>query len=237
MAYILHLESSTSICSVALAQDGQLIDIQESSEGQNHARLLSVFAEDLLKRNKLTANQLAAIAVSEGPGSYTGLRIGVSLAKGLCYVNQLPLIAVSPLQAMAEQVIQRKNELHLELTANTILIPMIDARRMEVYTAAYNASNTEIRSVSSEIIDENSFAEDLNEHQLLFFGNGAGKCANTINHPNATFLNDIQTSAQFMCSLAWKAFQNKQFVDLAYFEPFYLKDFIAGKPQKNILYS
>ena len=127
MAYILHLESSTSICSVALAQDGLLIDMQESSEGQNHARLLSVFAEDLLKRNKLTANNLAAIAVSEGPGSYTGLRIGVSLAKGLCYVNQLPLIAVSPLQAMAEQVIQRKNELQLALTENTILIPMIDA--------------------------------------------------------------------------------------------------------------
>lgn len=237
MAYILHLESSTSICSVALAKDGQLIDIQESSEGQNHARLLSVFAEDLLRKNELTADQLAAIAVSEGPGSYTGLRIGVSLAKGLCYVNQIPLIAISPLQAMAEQVIRRKTELNLNLSSHSMLIPMIDARRMEVYTAAYNVNNSEIRSVSAEIVDENTFAEDLKENQLVFFGNGATKCAEIIKHDNACFIDNIQTSAQFMCSLAWKAFQNKQFVDLAYFEPFYLKDFIAGKPRKNILNS
>lgn len=237
MAYILHLESSTSVCSVALGKDGQLIDMQESSEGQNHARLLSVFVEDVLKRNDLRADQLAAIAVSEGPGSYTGLRIGVSLAKGLCFVNQIPLIAVSPLQAMADQVILRKEELKLELTDNTILFPMIDARRMEVYTAAYDKDNNELRSVSSEIIDENSFANDLANNKLIFFGNGSAKCAPVITNANALFVNDIQTSAQFMCGLAWKAFQNNRFVDLAYFEPFYLKDFIAGKPQKNILHS
>ncbi|WP_320168323.1 tRNA (adenosine(37)-N6)-threonylcarbamoyltransferase complex dimerization subunit type 1 TsaB [Mangrovibacterium marinum] len=237
MAYILHLESSTSICSVALAKDGQLVDLQESSEGQNHARLLSVFAGDLLSRNGLRAEQLDAIAVSEGPGSYTGLRIGVSLAKGLCYVNELPLIAVSPLQAMADQLLQRREELKLTLTDNSLLVPMIDARRMEVYTASYDCQNREISPVAAEIIDHDSFAAVLKDKQLFFFGNGAAKCSPVIDSPNAHFVEGIHTSAQFMCRLAWKAYQNKQFVDLAYFEPFYLKDFIAGKPRKNILTS
>ncbi|WP_163710090.1 tRNA (adenosine(37)-N6)-threonylcarbamoyltransferase complex dimerization subunit type 1 TsaB [Mangrovibacterium lignilyticum] len=235
MAYILQLESSTSICSVALAKDGKLIDLLESNEGQNHARLLSVFVQDILQRNKINSNQLSAVAVSEGPGSYTGLRIGVSLAKGICYANQIPLIPVSPLQAMAEQVITKQTELGIDSLENTILVPMIDARRMEVYTATYDANNQPVKTVSAEIIDEQAFLSDLDSQKLLFFGNGADKCSQIISHPNATFIPNIFTSAQFMCKLAWKAFQNEQFADLAYFEPFYLKDFIAGKPRKNIL--
>ena len=234
MAFILHLESSTSVCSVALAKEGKRIDLLESNEGQNHARLLGVFARDLLIRNGIAASELDAVAVSEGPGSYTGLRIGVSLAKGLCFANRIPLIAISPLQAMSAQVIERSTELGLEDLAGTLLVPMLDARRMEVYTALFDHTNSPVRPVSSMVIDESSFLMDLSADKLLFFGNGADKCKPVITHPHAHFLPDIRTSAQFMCGLAWKAFQNKRFADLAYFEPFYLKDFIAGVPRKNI---
>ncbi|WP_372774059.1 tRNA (adenosine(37)-N6)-threonylcarbamoyltransferase complex dimerization subunit type 1 TsaB [Mangrovibacterium sp.] len=235
MAYILHLESSTSVCSVALALNGELVDLMESNEGQNHAKLLSVFAADLLSRNNLRPEQLEAVAVSEGPGSYTGLRIGVSLAKGLCYANQIPLIAVSPLQSMCEQVISQHKQLGVDELTDCLLVPMIDARRMEVYTATYALPNHLIKAVSSEIINEQSFLDELSSKKILFFGNGAEKCKTHLTHPNATIIPGIETSAQFMCQLAWNAFQNKQFADLAYFEPFYLKDFIAGTPKKNIL--
>ena len=235
MAYLLLIESSTSVCSVALAKDGELIDLQESNEGQNHAKLLAVFVNELLNRQNITSDQLSAVAISEGPGSYTGLRIGVSLAKGICYANQIPLIPVSPLQSMCEQVISRHAELGLESLENTFLMPMMDARRMEVYTATYDSANHLINPVSAEIIDEQSFFTDLEKQKVVFFGNGAEKCQPVIKHPNAVFVAGIKTSAQFMCALAWKAFQKEQFADLAYFEPFYLKDFIAGKPKKNML--
>jgi len=235
MAYILHIESSTSICSVALAKDGKLIDIQESNEGQNHGRLLAVFVNDILCRQNISSKQLSAVAISEGPGSYTGLRIGVSLAKGICYANQIPLIPVSPLQSMCEQVISRQHELGICKLDDALLVPMVDARRMEVYTATYSPNNNLIKDVYSEVIDEQSFLQDLNKCKVLFFGNGAAKCQKVITHENGVFIPDIQTSARFMCLLAWKAFQKKQFADLAYFEPFYLKDFIAGKPKKNVL--
>ena len=235
MAYLLLIESSTSVCSVALAKDGKLVDLQESNEGQNHAKLLAVFVNELLNRQNRTSDQLSAVAISEGPGSYTGLRIGVSLAKGICYANQIPLIPVSPLQSMCEQVISRQAELGLESLEDALLIPMMDARRMEVYTATYDSQNHLINPVSAETIDEQSFSIDLEKQKVVFFGNGADKCQNVIKHPNAVFVPDIRTSAQFMCTLAWKAFQKEQFADLAYFEPFYLKDFIAGKPKKNML--
>ncbi len=237
MAYILHLESSTSVCSVALAKEGKLVDVLESNEGQNHAKLLAVFVQDILAKNELSFSDVKAIAVSAGPGSYTGLRIGVSLAKGLCYANQIPLIAVSPLRAMADQLVQRAEELQLGDISDAVLAPMIDARRMEVYTASYDARNTELKSVEALVIDETSFTEELANKTHYFFGNGAGKCSSVIQHANARFVEGIATSAQFMCRLAWQAFQQEQFVDLAYFEPFYLKDFIAGKPRKNILNS
>jgi len=235
MSFILNLESSTEICSVALSLDGRLIDLMESQEGQNHGRLLGVYAREIMKKNKLDFKQLAAVAVSKGPGSYTGLRIGVSLAKGLCYARNIPLIAISPLQAMSSSVIQNKNNGKLPDSDELIFCPAIDARRMEIYMALFDARNEEIEGVSAKVIDENSFRDLLEHHPVVFFGNGYLKIKKMLNHPNAFYIADIRTSAQFMCSLSYNAFVNKQFEDLAYFEPFYLKDFVAGIPRKNIL--
>ncbi|WP_299578782.1 tRNA (adenosine(37)-N6)-threonylcarbamoyltransferase complex dimerization subunit type 1 TsaB [uncultured Sunxiuqinia sp.] len=235
MTLILNLESSTQVCSVSLSKNGQLVDYIESNEGQNHARLLSVFADQLIQRNKLDFNQLQAVAISKGPGSYTGLRIGVSLAKGICYANQIPLIAISPLQAMSDHVSSNLEKYAIQPHAQLRLCPMIDARRMEVYTAMYDLQNQELESVSAKIVDADTFASQLNQHPIAFFGNGASKCQPVIDHPNAIFINNLETSAQFMCSLAQKAFDNNHFEDVAYFEPFYLKDFIAGIPKKNML--
>ncbi|MGQ7868130.1 tRNA (adenosine(37)-N6)-threonylcarbamoyltransferase complex dimerization subunit type 1 TsaB [Sunxiuqinia sp. sy24] len=235
MTLILNLESSTEVCSVSLSENGQLIDLIESDEGQNHARLLSVFADQLIQRNKLTFSNLRAVAISKGPGSYTGLRIGVSLAKGICYANQIPLIAISPLQAMSHHVSSNLEKYDIQAAPDLLLCPMIDARRMEVYTAMYDQQNQEIEPVSAKIIEPNTFDRQLEKHTLVFFGNGASKCQPHINHPKAFFINNIKTSAQFMCSLAQTAFDNNQLEDVAYFEPFYLKDFIAGIPKKNIL--
>ncbi|HKJ41446.1 MAG TPA: tRNA (adenosine(37)-N6)-threonylcarbamoyltransferase complex dimerization subunit type 1 TsaB [Sunxiuqinia sp.] len=235
MTLILNLESSTEVCSVSLSNDGKLVDCIENNEGQNHARLLSVFANDLMERNQLSFNQLDAIAISKGPGSYTGLRIGVSLAKGICYAKQIPLIAISPLKAMNSHVVSSLQQFQLENEESLLFCPMIDARRMEVYTAIYDGKNREIEPVSAKVIDNSSFETYLAEHKVVFFGNGASKCKGKINHPNAIFIDDVSTSAQFMCTLAQEAYENKQFEDVAYFEPFYLKDFIAGIPKKNIL--
>ncbi|WP_159521608.1 tRNA (adenosine(37)-N6)-threonylcarbamoyltransferase complex dimerization subunit type 1 TsaB [Sunxiuqinia indica] len=235
MTRILNLESSTEVCSVSIAENGKMIDYIESHEGQNHAQKLSVFTDELLRRNQLTYRQLHAVAVSKGPGSYTGLRIGVSLAKGLCYANQIPLIAVSPLQSMSHHVSSNLKKYKLNKADNLLFCPMIDARRMEVYTALYNHEHQPIESVSATIIDRESFHNLLDKQPIAFFGNGSAKCQSAIDHPNAIFIDNIKTSAQFMCSLSQEAYENNDFVDVAYFEPFYLKDFIAGKPKKNIL--
>lgn len=235
MSLILNLESSTEICSASLSRDGKVIDLIENDEGQNHARLLSVFVDELMNRNKIAFKELNAVAVSKGPGSYTGLRIGVSLSKGICYANQIPLIAVSPLQAMSSHVITTLKDDLITNDENVLFCPMIDARRMEVYTALFNQSNQEIEPISAKVIDNSSFSTYLDNHKILFFGNGSAKCKDKINHPNALFIDQIKTSAQFMCLLAQEAYENKQFEDVAYFEPFYLKDFIAGIPKKNIL--
>jgi len=234
MSFILNLESSTEICSVALSRDGKITDLMENADGMNHARLMSVYVQEIMQRNKLNFDGLSAIAVSKGPGSYTGLRIGVSLAKGLCYAGNIPLIAISPLQAMSSHVIANKNRWKLPESDNLTFCPMIDARRMEVYMTLYNIHNQEVESVSARIIHENSFDDLLRQKPVAFFGNGSEKLRPVITHPNAFFIPDIKTSAQFMCSLSNKAFENKHFVDLAYFEPFYLKDFIAGVPKKTI---
>lgn len=235
MAYLLNLESSTEICSVALSCDGQLIDLQESEEGQNHARLLSVFVQEVMQRNQIGFNELAAVAVSSGPGSYTGLRIGVSLAKGICYAQQLPLIAVSPLLAMSAHVLSRRSELCLPPSDELVLCPMIDARRMEVYTAMYDNQLNELEPVSAKIISENTFDNLPENTPLVYFGNGATKCQSIMNPDNTWFVDHIKTSAQFMCTLSHQALEHKQFENLAYYEPFYLKDFIAGVSQKNVL--
>ena len=235
MTLLLNLESSTEVCSVSIAKNGKLIDFIESDEGQNHARLLSVFTQELMSRNQLEFGQLKAVAISKGPGSYTGLRIGVSLAKGICFANQIPLIAISPLKSMSDHVSSNLAEYGIPISPDVLLCPMIDARRMEVYTALYDRNLQEVEAVSAKVVDSSTFARQLEKHPVVFFGNGAAKCESEIDHPNALFINDIKTSAQFMCSLGLKAYENNQFEDVAYFEPFYLKDFIAGIPRKNIL--
>lgn len=237
MVNILNLESSTEVCSVALWSEGKLAAIMEDTEGMNHARLMASYIQEVMRKGNTDFKSLSAVAVSEGPGSYTGLRIGVSLAKGLCYAHQIPLIAVSPLQAMTDHIIASRKQLKLSDSENLIFCPMIDARRMEVYMAMYDHQNQEIESVGARIIEEDIFNELLENHTLVFFGNGSEKISTVVRHPKAVFIHGIKTSAQFMCKLSVKAYKNKQFADLAYFEPFYLKDFIAGISKKNRLMS
>ena len=234
MALILNLESSTEVCSANIARDGEVIDIHENNEGQNHARLLTVFIEELLSSNNLKVSDLDAIAVSRGPGSYTGLRIGVSAAKGLCYGAGIPLIAISSLKSMAHYAASIFKTGQNPGENAPWFCPMIDARRMEVFTAFYDNANNETRPISAQIIDNDSFRGILDDLPVVFFGNGAAKCKSEITHTNAIFLDDIHTSSKYMAPLAEIAFQQDDFVDVAYFEPFYLKDFIATQPKKNI---
>jgi len=224
---ILHIETSTELCSVALSRGVDCLDIRENSEGRNHAALLTVFVDDLLAVNNVHASRLDAIAVSAGPGSYTGLRIGLSAAKGLCYGGNIPLIAVSTLQSMSLGF-----ALQNDIPNSALLCPMIDARRMEVYTALYDKDGRQIEDVSAEIITEQSFASWLDSRRIYFFGNGAEKCRSTITHQNAVFVDNYAHSAQYMIKSALQAFNEKKFEDIAYFEPFYLKDFIAGPKKK-----
>lgn len=228
MALILNIDTSTAVCSVALAKDGQTIALKENNEGLNHSVLLGTYVNEILQENNLTVAALDAVAVSMGPGSYTGLRIGVSMAKGLCYGAGKPLIAVPTLQALALSVANQYQE-------EALYCPMIDARRMEVYTAFYNRSNHMVIDTKAEIIDENSFAELLATNVIYFFGNGSDKIKNTLTSPNARFISGIETSARNLAPLAEQAWQNKQFMDVAYFEPFYLKDFVATTPKKKVL--
>jgi tRNA threonylcarbamoyladenosine biosynthesis protein TsaB len=237
MALILNLDTSTQICSVALASDGELIGLKESREERSHASFLSVFIRDVLKSNSLDVSALDAVAVSRGPGSYTGLRIGVSTAKGLAYASGIPLISVDTLSAMTSGVIQ-SNWLEKE-TGSTVepllYCPMIDARRMEVYTAMFHPSGKIIGTISAMIIEKDSFRDTLEHNRIVFFGNGSGKCREIIDHPNATFLEGIETSATHMISLVERAWQLKSFEDVAYFEPFYLKDFVPTTPKNKVI--
>lgn len=236
MALILNIETSTEVCSVSLAEMGNLVVMKESNEGFNHSKSLTVFIEELFKENNLKINAIDAVAVSKGPGSYTGLRIGVSVAKGLCYGLNIPLISVCSLEMMAVHTAGNLEKYVPERSSLPFLFcPMIDARRMEVYTALYNTEGKEIRPVSAEIIEENFLSELLDKHQILFFGNGAGKCKDRINHQNALFAGPAETSAQFMQVISELKFRKQEFEDVAYFEPFYLKNFVATIPKDKIL--
>ena len=219
MANIICIETATKSCSVALARDSHLVAVKEEvSENYSHSEQLTVFIEQLLQQEGLKVSDLNAIAVSSGPGSYTGLRIGVSTAKGLCYASDIPLIAVSTLGAMAEAMKDKYPEAQL--------CPMLDARRMEVYCALYSKSQTS--PVVAKIIDQYSFKEELEKGPILFFGDGAYKCQDLLLHTNAHFELGVYPSAVNMISLAHEKFQNQDFEDIAYFEPFYLKDFLSG---------
>jgi tRNA threonylcarbamoyladenosine biosynthesis protein TsaB len=227
MALILNIDTSTSVCSVALARDGKMIALKENNEGLNHSVLLGTYIDEILKDNHMDAHCLDAVAISMGPGSYTGLRIGVSTAKGLCYGYKIPLIAVGTLEILAVDALKTGI-----LNDHALLCPMIDARRMEVYAAVYDRALEMKRDITAEIIDENSFLEFLEKQPVYFFGNGAAKCRDKIVHPNAHFIDDIHPLAKMMFPLAEKAVALKDYKDVAYFEPFYLKEFIASQPKK-----
>ncbi len=220
MALILCIETATRSCSVALAKDGSLLHFKEElSEKYSHSEQLTPFIESLLQEQGVALADLDAIAVSKGPGSYTGLRIGVSTAKGLCYALNKPLIKVSTLEAMASGM-EKKHP-------NKIYSPMIDARRMEVYTAFFQ-SGKQLTDIEAHIIEADSFSKMLEQEEVVFFGDGADKCQELIVHVNAIFVTDIYPSAKDMVALAEKAFAQQQFEDVAYFEPYYLKNFVVG---------
>lgn len=225
MANFLLIETATRVCSVGLSSDGKLSALRESNDKNSHSATVTVFMDEVLKQAEMPFSQLDAVVVSMGPGSYTGLRIGVSTAKGVCYAIDKPLIAISTLQAMAAGA--KKG-----MESPILLCPMIDAKRMEVYTALYKPDLSTFREIRAEIIHESSFAEELATNQILFFGDGAAKCKPVLGlHPHARFLDDFQPSASNMIILAEEKFMHSAFEDVVYFEPYYLKDFIPGIPK------
>jgi len=224
---ILHIETSTNVCSVALSENGACLFSKSNAEGMNHAALLSVFIAEALEVLKPTNRKPDAVAVSSGPGSYTGLRIGVSTAKGLCYGYDIPLISISTLEVLTAQALRTVKD-----AGESLFCPMIDARRMEVYAAVYNAKGEMKREISADIIDADSYHEILADQPVYFFGNGADKCKTTLTHPNARFIDDMVPLAENMIPLAGVAFAEKRFEDVAYFEPFYLKEFHTTAPKK-----
>jgi len=222
---ILQIETATTVCSVALAKDGEIVAVKQMDQRNIHAEVITVYIDELLNTTGTKYSDIDAIAVSCGPGSYTGLRIGVSTAKGLCYALEKPLIAIETLESMAYGVAAAS-----ELAKGDILLcPMIDARRMEVYTAIFNTKMERLVPTAAEIIDENSFGDLIQDNKIMFFGDGADKCQTTLTHPNALFLPGFTNSATYLTKKAKQKFELKEFEDVAYFEPFYLKDFIAGK--------
>jgi tRNA threonylcarbamoyladenosine biosynthesis protein TsaB len=279
MAFILNIETATQVCSVALAKDGRIVSLRERNEGLSHAEWLTVFIQEVMQEAGLHLSQLDAIAVSSGPGSYTGLRIGVSTAKGLCFSLDKPLIAVSTLKSMAHGFLTHlssgpfpgdrgathlspdpfpeEREKKIEESSQVLsfgkdlgwvpptekdlgwvlptkkdlgwVLPMIDARRMEVYCAAYDKDLNEMLPVSAKIIETESFSYLLERGKVFFIGDGAEKCKNILSSPNAVFVGNIFPSASFMASLSEEHFNAGKFENLAMYEPFYLKDFVAGK--------
>jgi len=232
MALILNIETSTRICSVSLARNGELLSLKESRDEKSHSALLTLFIEDVLSSGQYDISELDAVAVSRGPGSYTGLRIGVSVAKGITYGTGCKLLGIDTLLAMTSDVANKL--IPREYSGNILLCPMIDARRMEVYMAIYKPDISPFKDISAEIIHPGSFSDILSEYQIWFFGNGTGKCSNVINHTNARFLDGIEPSAKSMIDVSEKAYQENRFENIAYFEPYYLKDFIATIPKKNL---
>ena len=227
MSCILSIETSTDVCSVAMSENGQCIFKKEDHSGPNHAVSLGVFVDEALSFTDNHAIPLGAVAVSQGPGSYTGLRIGVSMAKGICYGRDVPLLAVPTLEVMAVPVL-----LNHEIEEDALLCPMIDARRMEVYSAIYDRALKPQRETRADIVDGDTYREFLDRHPVYFFGNGAAKCMETINHPNAHLIKGIEPLAKYMFQLAERRWVQKEYEDVAYFVPFYLKDFVAKMPKK-----
>ena len=236
-ALILHIETATDICSVAISEGDQLLALVESGPERSHATLLNAFIRKALKESGKELQQIDAVSVSKGPGSYTGLRIGVSTAKGLAYALEKPILASGTLENMAygAEAQQAIRDLFLEYGAALILCPMLDARRMEVYSCFFTSEKLVFRKVSADIVEGTSYIDILKKHHVCFFGNGADKCEKVITHPNAHFVNGVNPSAGHMINPVLKRYKNQHFEDVAYFEPFYLKDFIATTPKKKVL--
>ena len=230
MSCILNIETSTDVCSVAISDSGQVIFNKEDHSGPNHAVKLGVYVDEALDFLDSHGLPLEAVAVSCGPGSYTGLRIGVSMAKGICYGRGVKLIAVPPLELMAVPVLLGE---HPE-DEDALIVPMLDARRMEVYAEVLDRALKVVRPIQADIVDADTYKEYLDQHHVYFFGNGAAKCMETINHPNAHLVEGIEPLAKNMAPLAEKRFAEGKFEDVAYFVPFYLKDFVAKMPKKLI---
>ena len=230
MSCILNIETSTDVCSVAISDSGQVIFNKEDHSGPNHAVKLGVYVDEALDFLDSHGLPLEAVAVSCGPGSYTGLRIGVSMAKGICYGRGVKLIAVPTLELMAVPVLLGE---HPE-EEDALIVPMLDARRMEVYAEVLDRALKVVRPIQADIVDADTYKEYLDQHHVYFFGNGAAKCMETINHPNAHLVEGIEPLAKNMAPLSEKRFAEGKFEDVAYFVPFYLKDFVAKMPKKLI---
>jgi tRNA threonylcarbamoyladenosine biosynthesis protein TsaB len=223
LATILNIETATKNCSVSISKNGELIAFRELNDGNySHGENLHVFIEELTKEINISYQDLDAIAVSKGPGSFTGLRIGVSSAKGLCFSLDKPLISIATLTSLANS---------LEVDKDSVIVPLLDARRMEVYSSVFNNAYEQIREIQAEIIDENSFSSYLEKSKVYFLGDGAEKCKEIIIDENAIFLDGYFPSAKQMAGLSYEKYQHKDFEDVAYFEPFYLKDFLITKPK------
>ena len=222
---IICLETATNLCSVALCNNAGVISLRESNDLKSHASMLTVFIDEILNEAGIKARQLDAVAVSKGPGSYTGLRIGVSVAKGIAYAASIPLIGIDTMLSM----------FHGSERKSTLYCPMLDARRMEVYYAVYNSKGEIVRDISAKIITEDTFSDIPSTEEILIFGDGAAKCRGVIKRPNIQFDDNFRISASHMYLPAIQALKDRHFEDVAYFEPFYLKDFITSTPRKNVL--
>ena len=231
MSCILHIETSTNVCSVAVSEDGKVIFDKADRTGNNHAEALGSFVDEAMSFADSHAIPLDAVAVSGGPGSYTGLRIGVSMAKGVCYALDIPLLSVPTLQLMCVPVLLRYDEME----DNALLCPMVDARRMEVYAALYDRALKPVREIQADVVDADTYRKWLDERPVYFFGNGAAKCMETIAHPNARLIEGIEPLAKWMMPLAEKKMLNDIHEDVAYYVPFYLKDFVAKTPKSPLL--
>ena len=224
MSLLLSIETSTTNCSVALSENGNLIALKEdNNDGYSHSESLHIFIEELLTNQNTSLNKLDAIVVSKGPGSYTGLRIGVSTAKGLSYALGIPLIAINTLDSLSAEI---------KTDTPCYIVPMLDARRMEVYTATFNEKNNCIEPTKALILDETSYSHLLEKQKTIFIGNGVAKFQEICSHPNAEFIPRTLPSAKSLCALANEKYKAKDFEDVAYFEPYYLKDFVAGVKKK-----
>lgn len=239
MERIILIETSTALCSTAMVEDGKIVCYRESSENRAHASLTAVFIDEMLKERGCSLKECSAVCISEGPGSYTGLRVGVSTAKGLCFGAGIPLLSVGTLEILVNQALQKHvpevslREMDEDKLTFKYIVPMIDARRMEVYTAIFEGNGTRVTDTEAKIIDGDSFSDILAEGPVLFIGDGATKCTDTLTHPNAHF---IQTcpKASSMLEPAEREFNERHFRDVAYFEPFYLKEFVATTSKKHL---